>query len=582
MKHISFFNRQLLSPIVLILFILPTFLSSFAQQAKESSLDLSQENSPAKTWKISKLDSIKLGSIPKLEISEAYRNLKTTLPYSVDNSQEIFFRPLFNDVAFECGQGSGVGVLFTYEMNFTRNVPGNITQNQYPTHFVYNFHNNGQTYEGASYFDSWEILQQLGTPTVDEYGGMHIGTSSQTNKIWVSGYEMYYNAMRNRILDMYAINVDSESGLEDLKSWLYDHANGSSAGGVANFYSTYQGTGSMSTLPAGTEEAGKWVITNWSSSNHGMVIVGYNDSIRHDYNNDGIYTNDIDQNGDGNVDMKDWEIGGVIIANTYSNPGGNSWANQGFAYVMYRTLALPYLSGGIWSNVVHVITCKETCEAQLTMKVTIKHDSRNKLKISAGISSDTTANEPEHILDFTFFNYFGGDYHMLGGSTEADKTMEFGLDITPLLNEIGSGEKAKYFLLIDEDDPSNNGTGQINNFSVIDYTNGVVETECPNTFYPFNENDLTSLSVVASVNYNEVEIADSTIPAAVVNDPYSHQLTATGGTPPYRWDLDYQFTEIDSTQSFPMISSQQISTSSTDDGWAMKVLDFEFPYYGEK
>ena len=582
MYYLVFSSKKLLTGFFLLFLVFFAGLNSFAQLQNKSNILSSQNEAPVLNWKLSKLDSIKLSSIPKLEISEAYKNMKTTLPYTVDNSQEIYFRPLFNDVAYECGQASGVGVLFTYEMNFTRNVAGNVPENQYPTHFVYNFHNNGQTYEGASYFDSWEIIQQLGTPTVAEYGGLHIGSSSITNKIWVSGYDLYYNAMKNRILDMYAINVDTEAGLEDLKDWLYDHANGSSAGGVANFYSTYLGTGSMNHLPTGTEEAGKWVITNWYSSNHGMVIVGYNDSIKYDYNNDGLYTNDIDQNGDGIVDMKDWEIGGVIIANTYANYGGNSWANQGFAYVMYRTLALPYGDGGIWDNVAHVITCKETCEPQLTMKVEIKHDSRNKLKISAGVSSDTTASEPEHIIDFTFFNYFGGNYYMLGGSTEADKTMEFGLDITPLLNYIGSGENAKFFLLVDENDPSNVGTGQINNFSVIDYTNGINETVCANSYYPLIENDLTSLSVITSVNYDEIEIADTAIPTANINDPYTYQLTATGGTSPYRWDLNYQFAETDSTQTFPMISSQQISTSSNDDGWAMKVLDFEFPYYGEK
>ena len=33
-----------------------------------------------------------------------------------------------------------------------------------------------------------------------------------------------------------------------------------------------------------------------------MTIVGYNDSIRFDYNGDGKYTNDVDQNEDGIID----------------------------------------------------------------------------------------------------------------------------------------------------------------------------------------------------------------------------------------------------------------------------------------
>jgi hypothetical protein len=42
-----------------------------------------------------------------------------------------------------------------------------------------------------------------------------------------------------------------------------------------------------------------------------MTYIGYDDSIRFDYNNDGRFTNDIDINGDRVVDMRDWEIGGL-------------------------------------------------------------------------------------------------------------------------------------------------------------------------------------------------------------------------------------------------------------------------------
>ena len=66
-----------------------------------------------------------------------------------------------------------------------------------------------------------------------------------------------------------------------------------------------------------------------------MTFLGWNDSIRWDYNGDGQYTNDIDINGDGDVTMKDWEIGGVILANSW----GDDWADSGFCYVMYNVLA---------------------------------------------------------------------------------------------------------------------------------------------------------------------------------------------------------------------------------------------------
>ena len=85
-----------------------------------------------------------------------------------------------------------------------------------------------------------------------------------------------------------------------------------------------------------------------------MTIVGWNDSIRFDYNNDGQFTNNIDITGDGVIDMKDWEIGGLRFANTYGN-ANNLWGNNSFAYMMYATLARNYGDGGIWNNSVHII-----------------------------------------------------------------------------------------------------------------------------------------------------------------------------------------------------------------------------------
>ncbi len=40
-----------------------------------------------------------------------------------------------------------------------------------------------------------------------------------------------------------------------------------------------------------------------------MTVVGYNDSIKYDFNEDGQYTNNIDLNDDGIIDLRDWEVG---------------------------------------------------------------------------------------------------------------------------------------------------------------------------------------------------------------------------------------------------------------------------------
>ena len=48
-----------------------------------------------------------------------------------------------------------------------------------------------------------------------------------------------------------------------------------------------------------------------------MTIVGYDDAVKLDFNGDGQFTNDIDINGDFIVDMNDWEIGALIVVNSW-------------------------------------------------------------------------------------------------------------------------------------------------------------------------------------------------------------------------------------------------------------------------
>jgi hypothetical protein len=251
-------------------------------------------------------EMMQLDALPELPVPEQYRSHKSTLPYMVDNSQQPYYRPIGWQAGYECGQSAGIAYNFTYELDRLRNVPANLPENQLVTHFSWDFLNNGQQYVGASAWDGYEVVRAAGTPNVTEYGGsLNFGGFTR----WMTGYNLYYSSMHNRIENAYQVKVGTPDGLLTLKQWLYDHLEGSVVGGVANFYSGYGSPNA--TLPAGTPEAGLAVYTTWGGTSHTWTVCGYNDSIRYDVNGDGQYTNNIDINGDGLVDMKDWEIGGV-------------------------------------------------------------------------------------------------------------------------------------------------------------------------------------------------------------------------------------------------------------------------------
>jgi hypothetical protein len=518
-------------------------------------------------------DMIKLSSLPELKIPANYQMNKTPLPYMVDNSTQPYFRPIGWQQGYECGQSAGIAYNFTYELCRLKNISAQVLSNQIVTHFSWDFLNGGQQYVGASAFDGYEIVRAAGSPNAVDYGGS-LDYGGHTR--WMSGYNTYYAAMHNRLNTAYQLNVSTEEGLNILKHWLCDHLEGSPVGGVVNFYGGYFSP--TETLPAGTPEGGKALKTSWSGSSHTWTICGYNDSIRYDYNGDGQYTNNIDINGDGVVNMKDWEIGGLKFANGYYSTG---WGNSGFCYMTYKCLADASGAGGIWNNTVFVLGIKENCDPQLTYKATVTHTCRNMLRIRAGIALNTSATKPEYFLDFPIFNYQGGAFYMQGDTSQAAKTLELGLDCTPLLSYLNPGQQAKYFLEVYEKDPSGTNSGQVVNYSVISYYGGMQENICSSSNVPIANNDTTRLSVVRTVNFSKVAITTDTIGPANIGEDFTMPLTAANGSLPYRWDIDWTASETQAAASFPTFTTQQLVFQSSNNSYATVNLGFNFPFCGE-
>ncbi|HOZ29313.1 MAG TPA: T9SS type A sorting domain-containing protein [Bacteroidales bacterium] len=503
-------------------------------------------------------------SLPDLIMPDSYKS--KSIPYKVDHSESPHFRDMFVQSGMSCGQASSTGICFTYEMNAARDLNADVNSHLYPTGFVYNWDAGDWGSSGVSYYHTLEVLRLVGTPNQEEYGGT---IDAGGNLRWITGYDLYYSAMHNKISHAYKINIANEDGLLILKNWMNDHLTGDEDGGCAIFYSTVPYPDA--TLPAGTEDAGKQVITELSAStSHSMAILGYNDSIRYDYNGDDQYTNNIDITGDGFVTMADWEIGGIKMCNTYS--GGPDWADGGFCYIMYKALA----TGAFWHDVVHVMTVNPTYEPLLTAKVNLTYSNRKRIKVYAGISTNIADNVPEYVIDFPILDFQGGDRPMTGGTAEIDKTIEFGLDLTPLLNFINPEQEAKYFIQVYENDADSWGSGTLNTFSLINYSSGSpVETASTDPAQTIPQNGVATLSIVSGENYDPVQITTTELSSGAIMSPFSQQLVAEGGTEPYTWSFEMDFNIAESTSTFPTGG-----TALSGSGFIAVPLGFTFNYYG--
>lgn len=515
-------------------------------------------------------DSVYAISLPKLVMPDEYYSRKARdLPSELDNSQLPFFRPTFSQQYFwNCGQAAGVGYNFTYEINASRGLSGDTSINQYSPNFTYNFMNAGEGW-GVSYFNSFDAIKACGNPNLYDYGGLFNGENTR----WMSGYELYEKAMRNRIDEVYSIDVSTYEGQLTLKYWLLDHLNGSEYGGVANFYFgiLYSGI-----LPSGTPDAGYPVIIAGSDiAGHALTIVGYNDSIRYDINNDGQFTNDIDINNDSIVDIKDWEIGGFRYINS-------SLANDGAGYIMYQTLANKFGSGGVWNEQVHCITVKEEYQPLLNLRLKLSHNSRNKIKIIAGITNDESHNYPEFTMDFPIFNYQGGSQFMQGGETlEENKMMELALDISPLLAYMNPGTPAKFFVQIAEKDKDELGEGIILDYSIVDRANGFEEIICDQTPKEILNNAITTLFVVHEPEFNKVKIITDELPPIIPGVKQTVLLEAGNGYPPFSWQLLYPYSLNQIQNEITLIEEEQLIFEDNLDGRVDVELPFLFPFYGD-
>jgi len=495
-----------------------------------------------------------------------------TLPSYVDNSKLIFFPEITNQLTFpSCQQESGVYYNYTYETDRQRNIPADIPENKYPSHYTWNYLNN-EGWNGLNFLYSFDVIKKQGIPSIADYGY----DSIVGDKLWMNGYDKYYHGMHNRLSEVFRIPLNTEEGILTAKAYLFDHLNGSPTGGVFTFNAS--NPWNYHIIPAGTPEAGKYIMPNWSSpAGHGMTIVGYNDSIRYDLNGDGIYSNQLDNNNDGVIDVRDWEIGAFIYANSF----GKDWANSGFCYVLYSAMAKNYGEGGVSEQSGYTIRPKTNYEPLLTMKVKMTHNSREDICIKAGVTTDTSKIFPDHVIDFPIYNYQGGAHFMQGIDT-ADfyKTIEFGLDITPLLSYINSGEPAKFFLIVTEQDASNNADGIVQDFSVFSYNNGVQEFESPQHNVTIANNSSTILVANGIVNFNKVQITNNSIPAFVPGQPYSEQLQAQGGSAPYSWNLVKNYFKYPANIPIPLITQNSLDPPNLSVPSVGIALPFQFPFYG--
>jgi hypothetical protein len=426
--------------------------------------------------------------------------LTESVPAAVDNGTGQYLRPFFEQNGESCGNANGIGYTFTYEMDWARGLQPNVADNQYPYLYTFNFLNDGDSFNGTShmYVDALNIAKENGIPNVTTWGGFDAGYD---NYNWLNGYDKYFKAMQNRVEAIDSFSIADSLGLRKLKQWIYDHGNGSKSGGIANFAVSVWASFGVPGWQFGKIVSGPKMGQNISliygadpGGDHAQTAIGYNDSVRFDFNKDGKFTNNIDQNGDGKITMADWEVGALHVVNTWSTNSSDAGTDY---WCPYRLLALAQEKGGLRNgNRATIATAKKQYVPKMALKISLTHSRRKEIALSVGVAPSRDAAQPAKIRSFQKqFTYAGGNFPMCGQNASA--TIEIGLDVSDLIDSLAGAQEAAFFLIVQSKGSS---SGTVNSMSLMDYTAGAAnEIKSTQTGVKIEANAKTYVKAAATI-----------------------------------------------------------------------------------
>ena len=426
--------------------------------------------------------------------------LTSSIPPSVDNAVSQYLRPFFEQDGESCGNANGVAYTFTYEMDWARNLPANAADNQYAYLYTYNFLNDGNSFNGTShmYVDALNIAKENGIPNLTTWGGLDAGFD---NYNWMNGYDKYHKTMQNRIDVIDSFSIADSLGLRKLKQWIYDHGNGSKTGGIGNFavsvWASFGVAGWQFGKIASGPKSGQSISLVYGvdpGGDHAQTVIGYNDSVRFDFNKDGKFTNNIDQNGDGKITIADWEVGALHVVNTWSTNSSDAGTDY---WCPYRLLALAQEKGGLRNgNRITIATAKKQYTPRIVLKVSLTHSHRKEIALSVGVAPSRDATQPTKVRSFQKqFTYAGGDLPMCGQNASA--TIEIGLDVSDLIDSLAGAQEASFFLIVQS---KGGNSGTVNSLSLMDYSAGAAnEIKSTQTGVKTNGNAKTYVKVATTV-----------------------------------------------------------------------------------
>ncbi len=349
-----------------------------------------------------------------------------TYPSAVNNSS----LPAFPEVRSQGGLGScvcfAVGYYqYTYELGTLAgwNNKNSVDTTKVSPRWLYNLINNG--YDGGSWDgDALEILAEQGALTWADFPYIDNGTDPIAYRQWPTGAATWEKALKYKALQYGTLATPNTSdAIAAVKAML--------ANGHVLTFQTYvytwefdtEGVGNDPSTTADDAFVGQAVATwvNGYDGSHEMTIVGYNDNIWVDINDNGI--------------VEPSEKGAFKIANSW----GDWWQNGGYAWLHYDAMYdVSQVPAGPSSFMRHAatgslnwVTARANYQPDLVAEFTASTISRGSMMLRAG-RAEYDATQAFDDTDFRAFRMNGGSFAWDGTQTTTPQQASFAIDLTNL------------------------------------------------------------------------------------------------------------------------------------------------------
>src|SRR3989339_157669 len=446
------------------------------------------------------------------------------LPAYVDNSKTVWFPPIRSQGSLNsCVSFAATYTQLSYMVAFQKGLTINTSDNtnKYSPKWTYNMVNGGSN-SGTYFSDNYNLLKLHGAALWSEfpYDSDYLGWCLNP-LAWRTALSVRANPVQ------YVYNVSTSTGLDQLKQLLTN--------GYILVFGTYINSWQYTILkddPMTADDdafvgksAAYWM--NGTNGAHAMVIVGYNDALWVDVNNNNV--------------LDAGEKGALRIANSW----GTGWGDAGFTWLAYDGLkSISGVNGGpstgrvkaIMSDMGYQITVKDNYSPKLIAEFTVSHLKRDQLRMSLGVS-DLAATIPSTTWYPFALSLKGGPYAFNGTPSTVDGTFVLDFtDIAPLSsstmryyvgmydNVLGDSAELKSYKLVD----------LVNNREV--YSNTVPQTADASqliyalTDYSYFDGNYAPTAVIA------VNPVSGIVPLAVVFDA-SASSDSDGSISSFAWDF---------------------------------------------